>query len=57
MENLKQKRIELGMTQSQIAKAVGVSLLAYQMWERGLSQPNDLNKHKLEKVLNQEKTN
>ena len=53
MENLKQKRLELGLTQEKLAKKVGVSLLAYQMWERGVSKPNDLNKHKLEKVLKQ----
>ena len=51
MENLKEKRIELGMTQSQVAKQVGVSLMSYQLWERQVTKPNDIKYYKLKKVL------
>ena len=48
---LKQKRLENEMSQTDVAVAVGVSLNAYQLWERGASKPNAGNWLKLKKVL------
>jgi transcriptional regulator with XRE-family HTH domain len=49
--NLKEQRITLGLTQAQVAVAVGVSLTGYQNWEKGLSTPSEENMKKLKKVL------
>lgn len=51
MENLKQIRKSLGLSQMDLAQKVGVSLLTIQLWERGVSEPNDKNKEILESVL------
>ena len=51
MENLKQIRKSLGLSQMDLAQKVGVSLLTIQLWERGISEPNDKNKEILESVL------
>lgn len=51
MENLKQIRKSLRLSQMDLAKKVGVSLLTIQLWERGVSEPNDKNKEILESVL------
>ena len=50
-EGLKTNRERLGMTQIQVAKAVGVSVYAYQKWENGTSLPNKDNFNKLKEVL------
>ena len=39
------------MTQIEVAKAVGVSLFAYQLWEKGGNNPTPENLKKLKKVL------
>ncbi|NLO21050.1 MAG: helix-turn-helix domain-containing protein, partial [Syntrophomonadaceae bacterium] len=36
MENLKQIRKSLGLSQMDLAQKVGVSLLTIQLWERGV---------------------
>ena len=51
MENLKQIRKSLGISQMDLAQKVGVSLLTIQLWERGVSQPNETNKEELERVI------
>lgn len=51
MKGLKEKRKALKMTQTEMAIAVGVSLTTYQLWERGVSTPNDENMESLKKVL------
>lgn len=51
LENLKELRLKKGLTQTDICKAVGVSLPAYQMWERGISTPAPENYEKLIKLL------
>lgn len=48
---IKSRRKELGMTQIEIALAVGVSLTSYQLWERGVMYPKEKNEKKLLKVL------
>lgn len=47
-----EKRKALGMTQVEVAKAVGVSLQAYILWEKEVNKPNEDNAKKLDKVLN-----
>jgi transcriptional regulator with XRE-family HTH domain len=49
--NLREQRTKLGLTQTQVAIAVGVSLMSYQLWERGAMQPNEENMKKLKEVL------
>ena len=52
MENLLKKRTELGLTQIDVAIAVGVSLASYRMWEKGVTKPTEENLAKLKNVLN-----
>jgi transcriptional regulator with XRE-family HTH domain len=47
----KQRRKELGFTQLKVAKACNVSLMTYQLWERGAMNPNEKNFKKLIEVL------
>ena len=47
----KQRRKELGLTQIEVAKACNVSLMTYQLWERGAMNPNEENFKKLIEVL------
>lgn len=49
--NLKERRKALKKTQEQIAQMVGVSLLSYQLWERGTTTPTDENMARLMLVL------
>jgi len=49
--NIKEQREAKGMTQIDVAVAVGVSLTSYRMWERGASKPNEENEAKLKQVL------
>lgn len=51
MENLKQIRKSLGLSQMDLAQKVGVSLVTIQLWERGVSQPNETNKEELHRVI------
>lgn len=51
MTALKKRRLALGLSQMDLAEKVGVSLLTIQLWERGVSAPNDKNKEILESVL------
>jgi ribosome-binding protein aMBF1 (putative translation factor) len=51
MTILKKRRLALGLSQMDLAEKVGVSLLTIQLWERGVSEPNDKNKKILESVL------
>jgi len=52
--NIKELRKKQGMTQVDVAIKVGVSVNAYQLWERGAMKPNPENKKKLEQVLGRE---
>ena len=51
MDNLKELRVERGLTQADVARKVGVSLTAYLVWERGVGNPNEENMQKLKEVL------
>ena len=48
---IKSKRLELGLTQTDVAKACGVSLAAYRLWELEAGKPNEENMKKLMEVL------
>lgn len=49
--NIKELRLAKGLTQMQLAIAVGVSIPSIQFWENGASTPNDENMAKLKEVL------
>ena len=49
--DLKKIRKEKGMTQFEVAKAVGVSGTSYIAWEKGAMNPSPENMIKLKKVL------
>jgi repressor LexA len=51
MKSLKEMRLEKGYTQMEVAKRVGVSLVSYQLWERGISTPNEQNQAKLDELF------
>lgn len=52
MENLKEKRIQAGLTQMQLAAACGVSLTSVIKWENGAGKPSEENQKRLDEVLN-----
>jgi len=45
--DLLELRKENGLTQVDVAKAIGVSLTSYQLWEKGVTTPNEDNLKKL----------
>jgi len=51
--DLRKRRKALGLSQMELAKLVGVSLLTVQIWEQGVSEPKPENKEKLEQVLSE----
>ena len=51
MKTLKELRTEKGMTQTDVAIAVGCSLASYRMWELGVTTPNSENAEHLKEVL------
>lgn len=51
MKTLKDLRIEKGMTQTDVAIAVGCSLASYRMWEIGVTNPSSENYERLKVVL------
>ena len=50
-EKLIERRKELKMNQSELARAIGISRQSYSAWEKGSSQPNKDNLEKLDKIL------
>ena len=52
MEKLKEKRKELGLSQTQIANLLDVHVNTYRLWEQGAGNPNEENRQKLEDALN-----
>jgi len=46
-----EKRTELGLTQTEVARKVGASLSSYRLWEAGVTTPKPKNLEKLKKVL------
>ena len=50
-EKLKNRRLELGLKQTELAKKLGISKQSYFAWEKGTSQPTKANLLKLEELL------
>lgn len=50
-EKLKNRRLELGLKQTELAKQLGISKQSYFAWEKGTSQPTRANLLKLEELL------
>lgn len=50
--NIKELRKAKDLTQIELAKRVGVSMMTIQLWERGVTKPNEDNYKKLMEVLN-----
>lgn len=53
-KNIERGRDALGMTQAQLAEAVGVTQQAVSSWEQGLSTPRDEMRLALAEVLHQD---
>ena len=54
LENLLEARTNKAATQTDVAKAVGVSLFAYQNWERCVITPNPDNMAKLKEYFKED---
>ncbi len=52
--DIKKLRKEKNMSQVEVAIAVGVSIVSFQLWERGATTPSDENLKKLKEVLGYE---
>ena len=55
-EQIRKLRIKSGMTQVDVARAVGVSLVGFRNWENGGGKPKAENLKKLEEVLSYDET-
>jgi transcriptional regulator with XRE-family HTH domain len=44
-------RLENGWSKRKIAKRLGVSIPSIIRWEEGISEPNDYNRYKIERLL------
>jgi len=51
MESIKKRRLAAGLTQVDVAKKCGVSVVSYQRWEQGVTSPKPENLEKLKAVL------
>lgn len=51
LKDLKMLRTKRKLTQMDVCIKVGVSLLTYQLWERGITTPNEQNYEKLNEVF------
>lgn len=51
LTNLRERRQALGLTQSDLAIKIGVSLVSIQLWERGVTTPKESNLRALETYL------
>ena len=50
-KKLKDRRLELGLTQSQVYESLEISRKTYSSWENGLAEPHDKNLRRLAKRL------
>jgi len=44
-------RLENGWSKRAVAKKLGVSIPSIMRWEEGISEPNDYNRYKIERLL------
>ena len=49
--DIRTRRLELGLTQFDLARKVGVSLSTIRLWEARVSNPNEENAERLNQVL------
>ena len=49
--DVKTIRLELGFTQEDLARELGLTLSTVSKWEQGISSPSPLAREKLEKLL------
>jgi DNA-binding transcriptional regulator YiaG len=52
--DIKAMRIDLGFTQEDLARKMGLALSTVSKWEQGVSSPSRLAREKLEKLLKKE---
>ena len=50
-KKLKDRRLELGLTQAQVYESLEISRKTYSSWENGLAEPHDKNLRRLAKRL------
>ncbi|MDM8921200.1 helix-turn-helix domain-containing protein, partial [Escherichia coli] len=50
-ERIRNRRKDVGLTQQQVAKAIGISRVSVTKWENGSSKPDGENLHLLSKLL------
>ena len=55
MDTLKEARKEKNISQIDLAAKLGVSVYTVQLWERGVSTPNEENQRKLEEFFKEAK--
>ena len=51
IDNLKDIRIRKGMTQTDLAKLIGVTMNSIARWEQGANRPSEENMDKLKEML------
>ena len=51
MDKLKERRQEMGLSQTEIANKLGVHVNTYRLWEQGAGKPNAENRKRIEDVL------
>ena len=51
LKNLKQDRLEKGLSQIELAILIGVTANTYRNWEYGANEPSEDNMIKLEEIL------
>ena len=51
IENLKELRVKAGLTQTELAILVGVTMISVARWEQGSNAPSEENLKKLKEVL------
>jgi transcriptional regulator with XRE-family HTH domain len=52
-DELRERRKTLGISQFELAKKVGVSVMTLQLWERGAGTPKTENEERLKQVLDE----
>lgn len=53
MDNLKEERLKRGWSQMDVCAKIGVALITYQLWERGISTPFPRNLEKIKEVFSE----